>query len=210
MPTFFFSFAYCTVCGTSPTRDQTHAPCIGSTDHQGSPISLYSLRHSGSWLLLLRALSWPWTFLPLKSCIQTFRSLATAFSWLHCVKTLASSLSHLIASLASSSSLAPTAHHCSHSPAHSFFAFGSSYTCLPTSDPRQPTAHREAQPFRRNPHIVSTAALCARRLGPQPGLPCALVSRLPSCSAAASDHLASQTPTLPLFSASVWHLALCS
>ena len=93
------------------------------------------------------------------------------------MKTLASSLSHLIASLASSSSLAPTAHHCSHSPAHSFFAFGSSYTCLPTSDPRQPTAHREAQPFRRNPHIVSTAALCARRLGPQPGLPCANVIR---------------------------------
>lgn len=123
------------------------------------------------------------------------------------MKTLTSSLSHLIASLASSSSLAPTAHHCSHSPAHSFFALGSSDTCLPTSDPQQPSAHREAQPFGRNPHVASTVVLCAKRLGPQPGLPCALVSRLPSCSAAASDYLASQTPTLPLFSACV---ASCS
>ena len=136
---------------------------------------LRSMAVASKGLVLALSLSAP------ETCIQTSQSLATAFSWSRCVKTLTSSLSHLIASLASSSSLAPTAHHCSHSPAHSFFALGSSNTCLPTSDPQQPNARREAQPFGRNPHVVSTVALCAKRLGPQPGLPCSLVSRLPSC-----------------------------
>ena len=117
-----------------------------------------------------------------------------------------SSLSHLIASLASSSSLASTAHHCSHSPAHSFFAFGSSNACLPTSDPQPPTAHREAQLLGETSHCLHCCPVCQAFGAPAWPSPCSGQSAS-ICSAAASDHLASQTPTLLLFSAFV---ASCS
>jgi len=55
-PGFSFSWGggpHCEVCGPSPTKDQTHAPCSRSTgfqplDHQGTPTQSSDTEDSGS------------------------------------------------------------------------------------------------------------------------------------------------------------------
>ena len=44
---FFFLWLYHMACGTSPTRDRTHAPCIGSTESSGNSSNpfLFTFRH---------------------------------------------------------------------------------------------------------------------------------------------------------------------